>query len=69
MSDKLHQEIKSKMTQNERRLNRELDAASALLSVQLMKIQRHEKKIARLEKRIDALESRLKLADLAGVKA
>ena len=59
MTDKLKQELKAKMTQNERRLERELDAASALLSVQLMKIQRHEKKIARLERRITMLEKKL----------
>ena len=47
------------MTKREQQLERELDAASALLSVQLMKIQRHEKKIARLERRITTLEKKL----------
>ena len=68
MTDKLHQELTAKMSQNERRLERELDAAGALCSAQWTKIKRHEKQIRRLEKRIEALESRLKLADLAGVK-
>ena len=57
------------MTRREKQLERELDAASALLSVQLMKIQRQAKQIDRLKKRIEKLESRLKLADLAGAEA
>ena len=59
MSDKLHQEIKAKMTQHERLLERELDAAGALCAAQWTKIKRHEKKIARLERRIAALETKL----------
>ena len=64
MTDKIEQEIRAKMTQHERRpmtqkekrLERELDAAGALCAAQWTKLKRHEKRIARLETRIDSLE-------------
>ena len=54
------------MTERERKLERELDAAGALCSAQWTKIKRLERKIGRLELRISRMESRLKLADLVG---